>query len=241
MIASQMSSDVAAVTGGGRGIGRAIVERFLDQGLTVHSIDLAHPEPRSDHPRLFEKQCDITSSTAVASLFRDTGPIDVLVNNAAAFTRSAEIADITDEEWQQALSVNLTGMFNVTKAVLATMPNGARIINMASTFAHVGMRGRLLYSATKGGIVAFTRSLALDVASRRIRVNSVSPGATNTERLAELFSSSEAAEERLRPLHPLGRTGLPGDIAAAVWFLASSESAFMTGSDLRVDGGYTAQ
>jgi NAD(P)-dependent dehydrogenase (short-subunit alcohol dehydrogenase family) len=97
------------------------------------------------------------------------------------------------------------------------------------------------YSTTKGAILAFTRSLALDTADLGIRVNSISPGGIATDRLVALFGSQQEAEDHLAPLHPIGHTGHPTDIADAVWFLASRRSAFMTGADLRVDGGYTAQ
>jgi NAD(P)-dependent dehydrogenase (short-subunit alcohol dehydrogenase family) len=139
------------------------------------------------------------------------------------------------------MAVNVTGAFNVTRSALPLMRQGGRIVNLASTFAHVGSPGRVAYSTTKGAMLAFTRSLALDVAERGIRVNSVSPGGIATDRLVELFGSQQAAEDHLLPLHPIGRTGRPADIAQAVWFLASQKSTFMTGADLLIDGGYTAR
>ena len=112
---------------------------------------------------------------------------------------------------------------------------------IASTFAHVSSPGRVAYSTTKGAMLAFTRSLALDLAEAGIRVNSVSPGGIATDRLMELFGSQHAAEDYLAPLHPIGRTGTPAEIADAIWFLASPSASFMTGADVLGDGGNTAQ
>lgn len=235
-----LGGETCVVTGGGRGIGRAIVKKFLDCGATVHSIDLAHPVAAGDR-RLSCLECDITDLDAVEKIARRIGTVDVLVNNAAAVTRAVPITELTPDEWHRALTVNVTGAFHVTRSLLPGMGAGGRIINLASTFAHVGSPGRVAYSTTKGAILAFTRSLALDVAPLGIRVNSVSPGGIATDRLIELFGSEAAAEEYLLPLHPIGRTGTPADIADAVWFLASPHSTFMTGADLLVDGGYTAR
>lgn len=232
---------VCVVTGGGRGIGRAVVERFLEEGSEVHSIDIGHPGTDAAAGRYVQHDCDITDLAAVERVFEAIGAADILVNNAATVTRAVPITELSPDEWQQAMSVNITGLFNVTRTALAKMPRGGRIVNLASTFAHVGSPGRVAYSTTKGAVLAFTRSLALDLAPKGIRVNSVSPGGIATDRLIELFGSEQAADDYLLPLHPIGRTGRPADIADAVWFLASAQSSFMTGADLLVDGGYTAQ
>jgi NAD(P)-dependent dehydrogenase (short-subunit alcohol dehydrogenase family) len=236
-----LDGETCVVTGGGRGIGRAIVEKFLACGATVHSVDLAHPGSPVDEDRLVRLDCDITDLGAVENIARTIASVDVLVNNAATVTRAVPITELNPEEWHRTMAVNITGTFNVSRTFLPLMRKGSRIINLASTFAHVGSPGRVAYSTTKGAMLAFTRSLALDVAPQGIRVNSVSPGGIATDRLIELFGSEAAAEDYLLPLHPIGRTGKPTDIAEAVWFLASPHSTFMTGADLLVDGGYTAQ
>lgn len=233
-----MLGETCFVSGGGRGIGRAICEAFAAEGATVHAVDLAFPEPL---PGIHCHPCDITDRPAVlAAIAEVSGRIDVLVNNAATVTPAMPLVDLDPAAWDQAMGVNLTGTFNVTQAVLPRMGQGGRIINLASTFAHVGAKGRVAYSTTKAGILGFTRSLALDVAEMGIRVNSVSPGAVATERLVALFGSPEAADAALADLHPIGRAAEPSEIVGAMLFLASGASTFVTGADLRVDGGYTA-
>jgi NAD(P)-dependent dehydrogenase (short-subunit alcohol dehydrogenase family) len=232
---------VAVVTGAARGIGAAIVARFLAGGMVVHALDIAFRGDMQGAGGPVRHGCDITDLAAVERVAQAVGPVDVLVNNAAAVTPAVPVTELDPRDWNLALAVNVTGLFHATRAFLPGLRAGGCIINLASTFGHVGSPGRVAYSTTKGAVLAFTRSLALDVARQGIRVNSVSPGAVATDRLVELFGSQEAADDHLAPLHPIGRTGRPDEIAAAVWFLASGDAAFMTGADLRVDGGYTAQ
>ena len=233
------SDQTCLVTGGGRGIGLAIVQMFAAAGARVHSLDIEHGDTANGvTPHL----CDVSDQAAVASAVgKIDGPIDVLVNNAAAVTSAVPITELSIEEWERTLRINLTGVFIVSRTVLPRMVQGGRIINMASTFAHVGSPGRVAYSATKAAVLGFTRSLAIDVAEQGIRVNSVSPGAVATDRLTELFGSQENADAHLGPMHLMARTAKPEEIADAVWFLSSPRSSFMTGADLLVDGGYTAR
>jgi NAD(P)-dependent dehydrogenase (short-subunit alcohol dehydrogenase family) len=242
---AEFENQTCVVTGGERGIGRAIVDMFAAEGAEVHSLDVAGPQEPLGPARVHFHRCDITDLTKVEDFFlllRSSGTrVDVLVNNAAAVTRAVPITMLSTEEWRRTMDINVTGVFHVTRSALALMGKGGRIINIASTFGHVGSPGRVAYSTTKGAIIAFTRCLALDVAEQGIRVNSVSPGATATDRLIELFGSAQAAEDHLAHLHPVGHIGTPQDVANAVWYLASHRSTFMTGADLLVDGGYTAR
>jgi NAD(P)-dependent dehydrogenase (short-subunit alcohol dehydrogenase family) len=239
----EFKDQVVIVTGGGRGIGRAIVAMFAGEGAVVHSIDVAPQDDLGDG--VGRHLCDITDRVAVDRLFdglREAGKlIDVLVNNAATVTRAVKMTDLAPAEWDKTMSVNITGAYNISRSAIPLMRTGGRIINFASTFAHVGSPGRVAYATTKAAMLGFTRSLALDLADTGIRVNSVSPGGIATDRLIELFGSEQAAEDYLAPLHPIGHTGTPENIADAVWFLASKKSSFMTGADLLVDGGYTAR
>ena len=236
---AEFDSKICVVTGGHRGIGRAILDMFRRHGATAYSLDV---EP-GDSPQ--QQHCDISDLAAVEQAFdlirRAHGRVDVLVNNAATVTRPVPFSELTPEEWAKAMAVNVTGVFNVTRTALSLMGTGGSIINLASTFAHVGAAQRVAYSTSKGAILAFTRSLALDLAAQGIRVNSVSPGGIATARLVEQFGSEQAAHDALAPLHPIGHLGLPAEVADAVWFLASLKSSFATGSDLRIDGGYTAR
>jgi NAD(P)-dependent dehydrogenase (short-subunit alcohol dehydrogenase family) len=238
----EFAGQVCVVTGGGRGIGRSVVEMFAGEGAEVHSLDLGEQQAMAG---VQPHRCDITDLAAVEALFSELAnagkAVDVLVNNAATVTRAVPITELTPDEWTRTLTVNLTGTFNVTRSVLPLMRKGGRIVNLASTFAHVGSPGRVAYSTTKGAMLAFTRSLALDLAEAGIRVNSVSPGGIATDRLIELFGSDQAADDYLVPLHPIGRKGAPADIANAIWFLCSRRSTFVTGADFLIDGGYTAR
>ena len=236
---------VCLVTGGGRGIGRAVVAAMARRGGRVHAVDLGGPPADGLPDGVVFHACDVTDRASVgrlaAALKAAEGKLDVLVNNAAAVTRATPLVDLTDDEWDTAMAVNVTGVFNVTRALLPLMGRGGSIVNLASTFAHVGSANRTAYATTKGAVLAFTRSLALELAEAGIRVNSVSPGAIATERMVVQFGSEDAASRHMAPLHPLGRLGRPEEIAEALCFLASARAAFMTGSDMVVDGGYIAR
>jgi NAD(P)-dependent dehydrogenase (short-subunit alcohol dehydrogenase family) len=247
----KLDGRVAIITGAARGIGLAIAERFHEEGAILALIDADGEAIKALAaalgPKATYKVADVSNEqsvqTAIAAVLADLGQIDILVNNAAAPNVSASVADITLADWQRAIDVNLTGTFLVGKAVLGILrqSGGGVIINVASQLGSVAISNAAAYCASKGGILQLTRAMALDHAADGVRVNSLSPGAVMTERLTSRYGSEDAASAALAPKHPIGRIGVPSDIAGAAVFLASDDAAFMTGADLIVDGGYTAQ
>lgn len=243
---AQLSGRVCIVTGAGRGIGRAIAAAFAREGGRVYAIDRLTPQDAGSEPgRIVDVACDLADADAIArevgAIATSEGRIDVLVNNAAAEAYSGQITELSLEKWNREIGINLTAAFLMMRAVLPHMGKGASVINMASTYAHVGAPGLAVYSATKGALLAFTRSLALDYAEAGIRFNTISPGPIMTERLLIKYGSRQALEEKFAGRVPLGRLGQAAEIAEAAVYLASEQSSFMTGSDLRIDGGYCAR
>jgi NAD(P)-dependent dehydrogenase (short-subunit alcohol dehydrogenase family) len=246
-----LANKISIVTGGARGIGKAIVRRLHAAGAFVIVVDTALEllndlKAELGH-RVFTCVADVSNEmelkTALAPVITSRGPVTILVNNAAAVTRRAKLIDLTLEEWQRTINVNLTGAFLVSKLVIPQMCSngGGVILNIASQLGHVAVEGAAAYCTTKGAILQFTRSLALDHAEDNIRVVALSPGAIQTPRLTDIFGSPVAAEKTLGPLHPVGRLGTADEVADAALFLVSDKASFITGTDLIADGGYTAR
>ena len=239
----KLDGKTALVTGAGRGIGKAIADRFAQEGARVARMDLAHSTSDGD----LILTVDVSDETAVQRAVSETqaafGRIDILVNNAAADNSQTPVGDLTLDEWRRTIDVNLTGVFLLSRAVIRMMrKTGAGvIINVASQLGSVAVRNKTAYCASKGGVLQLTRAMALDHADDNIRVNSLSPGAVMTERLTNLYGSEEAASDALARFHPIGHIGLPSDVAGGAVFLASDDARFMTGSNLVIDGGYLAQ
>jgi NAD(P)-dependent dehydrogenase (short-subunit alcohol dehydrogenase family) len=166
--------------------------------------------------------------------------IDVLVNNAAVLL-AGTAESLKEDEWDQTFNINVRGLWLLSRAVLPSMraAGGGAIINIGSVLSLVGARNRVAYSASKGAVLALTRAMSLDHAAERIRVNCLCPGIVETELVARFNLDENIRRQRLA-LHPMGRFGQPEDIASAAVFLASDESAWITGSTFPVDGGYTA-
>ena len=239
----KLDGKTALVTGAGRGIGKAIADRFTQEGARVARMDLAHSTSDGD----LILTVDVSDETAVQRAVSETqaafGRIDILVNNAAADNSQTPVGDLTLDEWRRTIDVNLTGVFLLSRAVIRMMrKTGAGVIvNVASQLGSVAVRNKAAYCASKGGVLQLTRAMALDHADDNIRVNSLSPGAVMTERLTNLYGSEEAASDALARFHPIGHIGLPSDVAGGAVFLASDDARFMTGSNLVIDGGYLAQ
>ncbi|MDR3449757.1 MAG: glucose 1-dehydrogenase [Alphaproteobacteria bacterium] len=248
---------VAVVSGGGRGLGAAICERLARDGalVAIADIDIATAEMQAH--RLREKGCvakafalDVTSEAQWESLYSQVsaalGRVSILVNNAGiAAPGTAEDTELAD--WKRIHAVNLDGVFLGTKSGIKAMKeHGGAIVNISSIKGIAATSFSAAYDSSKGAVRIFTKSTALHCAENHynIRVNSVHPGWVRTEMVEEgmaKLEDGEAMMAQIRALHPIGRFGEPDEIANAVLFLASDEASFITGAELVVDGGYTAQ
>lgn len=239
-----MSGKVALVTGGSRGIGKAVASRLAGAGARVALVDVVDPEQLEATAReigggAIAVRANVVDAddvgAAVSQIEEQLGPIDVLVNNAG-ITRDGLLIRMTEEAWSAVLDVNLKGVFNMTKAVARGMMKrrGGRVVNIASVVGITGNAGQANYSASKAGVIGFTKSVAKELAARNVLVNAVAPGFIDTDMTRAL---PEAARETLRKLIPLGRLGAAEDVANAVLFLSSDLASYMTGQVVVVDGG----
>ncbi len=231
----------AIVTGAGGGIGSAIARAFGEAGAKVAGLDLDTAKVAGD----LAIACDVASETqtrdAVERAVKAFGGLHVLVNCAAMMDQSATVTELDLAAWNRVFAVNVGGAFLMSRWAIPHMARagGGSIIHIASQLGTVGTPGRVAYCSTKGALITMAKAMAADHAAQKIRVNTLSPGAVETERMLR-FGSMEKAREILGPKHLLNRLGQPDEIAAAALFLASDASSFMTGADLRVDGGYNA-
>ncbi|MDF2232376.1 SDR family oxidoreductase [Albimonas sp. CAU 1670] len=241
----ELAGKAAVATGAGGDIGRAITAALVGAGARVAALDLVAPD--FDDPAVLPLACDVADAgaveAAVARAGEAFGRLDILVNNAAAPTPLGDVTQIAPADWARSLEVNLTGAYLMCRSVVPWFRRGGGgvILNIASQLGHVATPGRAVYSASKAGLISLTRTLALDHAAENIRAVSLSPGAVMTGRVIAQAGSAEAAEAALAPLHPLGRLGSAEEIAAAALFLVGPGAAFVTGTDLLADGGYTAR
>jgi 3-oxoacyl-[acyl-carrier protein] reductase len=237
----------AIVTGAGRGIGKAIARRFLQEGASVLICDLdaGRLEAARDELAAFGtvhgEVVDVTSREEVERLGgrakEEFGRIDILANNAG-ISRFEPFLEITDENWNDTLAINLKGVFLCSQVVAREMKNqgSGAIVNMGSTNGILGEEGLAHYNASKAGVILLTKTMAIELAPHNIRVNSVCPGFILTELQLESGMSEEAIRD-YTSLIPLNRYGRVEEVANAFAFLASDEASFITGIDLLVDGG----
>lgn len=242
---NRFTGKIVVVTGGCRGIGKAIVERFATEGARVFAFDYIIPEDESFITDITYKhlvntvRCDVTNEQSVKEAFdkvlNEASRIDVLVNNAG-ITRDNLIIRMSTEEWDAVINTNLKGAFLCSKMVAKQMMSQrwGRIINISSIVGIIGNAGQSNYSSSKAGIIGFTKSLAKELAPRNILVNCIAPGyviTTMTEKL-----NDEQKDSFLKNI-PLKRGALPSDIASVVAFFASEDANYITGQVLNVDGG----
>jgi NAD(P)-dependent dehydrogenase (short-subunit alcohol dehydrogenase family) len=248
----ELAGRVAAITGGARGIGYAVAERAVAAGARVALLDLdaerggesagvlGDQGPVSFHRVDVRDEASVARALAAAA--GEHGPVDVLVNNAGGNAHD-DPAQMSSEQWDAVMALNLKAAWLGARAVLPGMvaAGGGAIVNVASIHARLTARGYFPYPAAKAGLVGLTRSLALEVADRGVRVNAVSPGWTNTEPVAAGLAADPEEHERILGVHPLGRIAEPAEIAAVICFLASDAASFVTGAEWAVDGGLGAR
>ena len=245
---------VVIITGGGGGIGSAICQRFGEEGAVVAVLDLNGPAAEAMAAKIKAAggrakafQVDISDqkmvNAAVAAVERELGAVDVLVNNAG-WDKAGNFLDTDKELWEKVVAINLYGPLHMHHAVLKGMAERGRgrVVNIASDAARVGSSGESVYAFCKGGLVAFTKTLARELAKKQINLNVVCPGPTDTPMLADICGDNELGKklfEGFKRAIPFRRLGQPEDIPGAVAFLASDDAAFITGQVLSVSGGLT--
>ena len=249
----RLEGKVALISGGARGQGAAEARLFAEEGAKVVIGDILDAEGRQVEAAIAETggECvyihlDVTSEsdwqTAIDKAVSQFGKLDVLVNNAGIFP-PASIEDTTEELWDRIMDINGKGVFLGTRYAIPEMrkAGGGSIINISSTAGLRGSPTAAAYGASKGAVRLFTKSTAIQYAKDNIRANSVHPGIIETDMTLPTILTDEAARRERIARTPIGRIGLPDDVAYGVLFLASDESSFMTGSELVIDGGRTAQ
>lgn len=254
MNARRMEGKRAFVTGSASGIGRAIVEAFAREGAAVCIADIdgeaADAVARSiaaGGGKALAVRCDVSDRASVRAAVDEAagafGGLNVLVGNAAVLSPKTRLHEMTEDNWDACLAVNLTGAFLVCKYGIPHLlkAGGGSIILVGSQMARVANPLQAAYCTTKAALVHLAKGIALEYASDNIRANALSPGGTATSRMERQFGTLDKAQEVWGAQHPLGRLGTPEEIAHGAVFLASEESAFMTGADLLIDGGYAAR
>jgi 3-oxoacyl-[acyl-carrier protein] reductase len=249
---TDLSGKTALVTGASRGIGRAIAEALAEAGAAV-TVNYASRAEEAEQVaagivarggRALAVGADVSNAAQVDSMVdtvaRELGPVGIVVNNAALTDTHKPWQEISEEEWDRVMAVNLKSCFLTLRATYPTMREAGwgRIINISSVTWLLGHPNLLHYVSSKAGMVGFTRTLAREVGPDGITVNAITPGAIQTEAELEMFPEQEELATRLNDLQSVQRRGLPNDIAAAAVFLASDDASFISGQTINVDGGW---
>jgi NAD(P)-dependent dehydrogenase (short-subunit alcohol dehydrogenase family) len=242
-----LENKTAIVTGAGRGIGKGIALKLAEAGANVVVADInlencekVASEISAKGVKSIAIKCDVSKKEEVDDLIAKTiekfEKLDILVNNAGIFPFKPFL-EMTEEDWDKVIDINLKSIFLCSQAAAKVMKEGGKIVNTSSIAAFVGFEGLVHYCASKGGINAMIRAIALELAKKKINVNAVAPGSINTPG-ANVSANEEAAKQTIAMI-PLGRIGKPEDIANAVVFLASENADYITGQTIIVDGGWT--
>ena len=243
----RFENQTAVVTGAGRGIGHAIAARLASEGARVACVSRSEENAKRTADELNKARADSAKPYAVdvadhaavqkvgVQILEEFGKIDILVNNAGV-TRDGLAMRMSIEDWDTVINTNLRGAFNFTQSILRAMikQRSGRIINITSVIGLIGNAGQTNYSASKAGLIGFTKSLARELASRNITANAIAPGFITTDMTAGL---SEEIKKTIQSQIPLGKTGTPEDVASTAAFLASAEASYITGQVICVDGG----
>lgn len=245
--AGKLEGKVAIITGGDSGIGRSVAVLYAREGADVAILYLDQHQDAEETRTVVEqygRRCltfagDVADREVCRKVIDETlaafGKLDILVNNAAEQHPQEKLEEISEEQWEKTFRTNIFGMFQMTKAALPHLGKGASIINTTSVTAYKGSPQLLDYSATKGAITAFTRSLSMNLAERGIRVNGVAPGPIWTPLIPSTFDADEVAEFGSNT--PMKRPGQPDEVAPAYVYLASSDAAYVSGQVIHVNGG----
>ena len=247
----RLDGKVALISGGARGMGAAEARIFAAEGARVVIGDILEAEGQQVEAEIAESggeavfvALDVTSEEdwqrAVDTAVQRFGKLDILVNNAGIWDRGT-VEEQSSESWDRVMDVNSKGVFLGAKAAIPAMrqAGGGSIVNISSVAGLIGSAGSTAYNASKGAVRLLTKGIAIQYAAEGIRSNSVHPGPIETQMLAEVYPTDDIRAERLNAI-PLGRLGQMDDVAKGVLFLASDEASFITGSELVIDGGYTA-
>ena len=244
--AKRLEGKVALVTGGARGIGKAICERLADEGAKLAIIDIMLDVAEETANEFKAKGIEAAAFAAdvsklesanetIDAVIKEFGKIDILINNAG-ITRDTLMMRMTEQDWDMVIAVNLKGTFNFTKAACRPMmkARSGKIVNVASVVGRMGNAGQANYSASKAGVIGLTKTTAKEFATRNIQVNAVAPGYIQTDMTGKL---SDAATDAFMTVIPMKRGGTPEDVANVVYFLCSDDSNYVTGQVINIDGG----